>query len=217
VSKPARKIRTKHFQGIRGYTPEGEQFEFLLENDYLVLLRFDPDVERYRTQPCKINYDDGTLQRHYTPDVLVEYKRPRTRVPELIEIKPRDFADDPMYSARFDAARAYAAERDWVFRVVTESDVPPARLDNAKFLLRYVNRPLDEAFSALALQSLQEFQQVSVDGFVQMCQQHEENRAKLLTEVWTLIAKRRVGADLDAPLTMQSPIWATEEHQTCTN
>nr|WP_308029745.1 hypothetical protein [Neisseria lactamica] len=37
--------------------------------------------------------------------------------------------------------------------------------------------------------------------------QDEYNQAKLLPVLWYLIAERKIGADLNQPLTMQSSIW----------
>jgi hypothetical protein len=209
----ARKVTTKHWVGVRGITQEGQQFESLLENDFYTLLRFDPGVANYRTQPCQVSFESNGRPHIYTPDALVEYHALQRRCPELIEVKPAKFAKKPNQDMqeRFAAATAYAEQRGWVFRVVTEDDIPQARLKNARFLLRYKDRTADSAFAELALSALAEVESASLDALLQMCQRHHENRARLLTELWTLIATQRVGADLDAELTMKSVVWTIEQ------
>ncbi|TAG84110.1 MAG: heteromeric transposase endonuclease subunit TnsA [Burkholderiales bacterium] len=215
ATKPARKITTKSWTGVRGVTQEGQQYESMLENDFLTLLRFDCTVASYRTQPCQVAFRNGDKPHIYTPDVFVDYQAALCRSPELIEVKPAKFAIDPeeQLRMRFDAAAAFASERGWVFRVVTENDIPAGRLANARFLLRYRERTPDDAYMALALAALSEVETASIDGLLQMCQQHHENRARLLTELWTLIATRRIGADLDSELTMHSAVWCVEPNE----
>jgi TnsA endonuclease N terminal len=209
---PARTITTKHWMGVRGTTQEGQQFESILENDFYTLLRFDPGVLAYRTQPCQVSFESNARPHIYTPDVLVEYQPILNRCPELIEVKPAKFAKnpDPPMRERFIAATAYSERQGWIFRVVTEEDISENRVKTARFLMRYKGRVPDEAFAALALKVLAEVESASLNALVQMCQQHHENRARLLTELWTLIATRRVGVDLDSELTMKSTVWTLE-------
>lgn len=65
--KPARRVPIKVFQGIRGVSPDGQEYESTLESDYLTLLRFDPEVASYRTQPCKVSFRADGQYRSYTP------------------------------------------------------------------------------------------------------------------------------------------------------
>ena len=211
-----RRIPIKSFEGVRGVTPEGQGYESLLECDYLTLLRFSPDVARFTAQPCTVAYAWGGKKRTSTPDVLVEFRRGDTggalRATELIEIKPSSIyaAADPLMLAKFGAATIHATEKGWIFRVVTESDLPAGRLENAKFLLRYLTRTIDGAYGQLVIEALGQYQQATVESLIKMCQQSEQNRAQVLTEEWSLIAQRRIGADLDEVLTMQSPLWSLE-------
>ncbi len=213
---PARRVPIKSYEGIRGVTPDGQEFESLLENDYLTLLRFDPDVAQYRTQPFSISYRYEGRDARYTPDMFIEYRSTnpsfKARPHEIIEVKPKWIVAkaDPLMIAKHAAAQEYAASSGWVFRVVTEDDIPADTLSNARFLLRYLSREPMEPYASLLLTSLQRFEQSRVGLILRLCQENEQNQAQLLTELWTLIAQRRIGADLETELTMNSTIWHVE-------
>ena len=66
-------------------------FESPLENDYLILLDFDPDVERYEVQPVRVPVPG--VSRGYVPDVLVHFRLDPSgarRDSELTEVKAKD-------------------------------------------------------------------------------------------------------------------------------
>ena len=212
--QPARRVPIKVFQGVRGVSPDGQQYESTLESDYLTLLRFDPEVVSYRTQPCRISFRLNGEDRSYTPDVLVEYQSNspgfRAKPPELVEVKPSRLVEsaDAALLARFDAAREYAASSGWNFVIVTEDDIPPELLANAKFLLRYLtDTPLDP-YATLLLNNLRQFEQVTISSLICLSLEDEQNRAQLLTELWTLIAQRKIGVALEEELTMNSVVWS---------
>lgn len=212
--KPARRVPIKVFQGVRGVSPDGQEYESTLESDYLTLLRFDPEVASYRTQPCKVSFRADGQDRSYTPDVLVEYRSPsphfKPRPTELVEVKPRTLVEsaDAAMLARFAAAREYAASSGWNFVIVTEDDISPEMLANAKFLLRYQSDVPLEPYATLLLKNLRQFEQAKISALINLSLEDEQNRAQLLTELWTLIAQRKIGALLDEELTMNSTVWS---------
>ena len=72
-------IRTipKNYRNVTGVAAnskaEGKaMFESTLERDWLTLLQFSAEVERFEVQPVKVLwFDDKGKERSYTPDVLV--------------------------------------------------------------------------------------------------------------------------------------------------
>lgn len=64
-------VRTHY---VRGRIAERQEYESLLERDFLTLLRVDPSVESFVTQPIKIPYTLAGRPSSYTPDVLVKFK-----------------------------------------------------------------------------------------------------------------------------------------------
>jgi len=136
---------TGRFASVKNRNPIG--FESTLEKDFFLLLEFDRRVESFEEQPVTIPYHnpEGQLCR-YTPDVLVRYRPVLTGQPggppALCEVKYRSDLREhgAEYRPKFTAARRYARDRGWRFRVVTEREIRTPRLRNIRFLLRY--RPM---------------------------------------------------------------------------
>ncbi len=65
-------------------------FESTLERDFLMLLEFDKNVERFEVQPIKLEWTNDLGKPHsYTPDVLVYYCKGKKQI-TLFEVKYRD-------------------------------------------------------------------------------------------------------------------------------
>ena len=85
----------------------------------------------------------------YTPDIIIYHRKDfpdaRKKKTILAEVKYKDdlCMNFREYHPKFRAAMRYAKERDWVFKVYTESHIRTPYLKNAKFLLGYVNIKYD--------------------------------------------------------------------------
>jgi hypothetical protein len=112
-------------------------FESLIERDYLYLLDYDPDVAWFEEQPLTIAYQLDGKRLHYTPDFhLVEKGRD-----VLVECKPEKFVNTDENRRKFAAAHDWCLQRDWEFRIVTDSQIRAGfRLQNVKFLTRYARQ-----------------------------------------------------------------------------
>lgn len=109
-------------------------FESLIECDFLYLLDYEPEVERFDEQPLTIEYWFGQKLLHYTPDFHVL----RTQRNLLIECKPEALTETEENRRKFNAAVAWCVEQDWTFCVVTDRDLRTGvRLKNVKLLTRY--------------------------------------------------------------------------------
>ena len=94
-------------------------FESLLERDFIYLLDYEAQVERFEEQPLTIEYrhEDQTL--HYTPDFhLIEAGQS-----VLVECKPDHFIDTEENRRKFAVAREWCVNTGWEFRVVTDHQV----------------------------------------------------------------------------------------------
>jgi len=139
-------------------------FESLIERDYLYLLDYAPNVKWFEEQPLTIEYrHDGKVLR-YTPDFhIVEAKRD-----VLVECKPLAFVDKNENQRKFQAARAWCAERGWRFRVVTDQDIRVGfRLENVKLLTRYARHVVEPGTKGRIYALLHSTQAaMSVEGLV---------------------------------------------------
>ncbi len=182
----------------------------------MLLVDFDPDVLSYEEQPVRIDYlsVDGKA-RHYTPDILVTYRQPSlsliVKSPLLAEIKYRRdlFKHWQELKPKFRAARRYAKEQGWIFKIMTEVEIRTPYLKNVKFLRQYQRRPINISDADLLLQRVSELQSTDPESLLASVSRSAGDRARFLPTLWQLVGKGKLGADLNQPLTMQSLIWPT--------
>lgn len=214
---PIRKIPTS-FRSITGVMPtsekNGQAFESTLERDLMYLLRFDTDVDKFVSQPVKIEFQDkeGTL-RTYTPDIIIYHRKDiasaKNKPTILGEVKYKDDLCQNFreYHPKFRAAMRYAKEHGWVFKVFTDVDIRTPYLANARFLLPYLSNDYDQNIIHSVLQRIEELRETDPQALVASFYIDKWNQAMLLPIVWHLIARRSIGTNLKQPLTMSSKIW----------
>src|SRR5262245_20917420 len=215
---PVRKIPKNHRSVTGLISSDGAAnqaaFESTLERDFMLLVDFDSEVTSYEEQPLRIDYlsADGKA-RHYTPDILVTYRRiPNSttlKPPLLAEIKYRRdlFEQWRELKPKFRAARRYAKERGWKFKIITEVEIRTPYLKNVKFLRQYQRRPINPVDANLLVQKVSDLQSTDPESLLSAICPEAHDRAQLLPTLWLLIARRSIGADLNRSLTMQSPSW----------
>lgn len=224
---PVRRIGRSH-RSLTGQVASvknavANEHESRLERDLLIILEFDLNVGRYQAQPLRVPYRDAGGDKHtYTPDVLVEYRRdilPARWLKNLLcEAKFRaDLeANWALLRPKFRAAVAYAKERGWRFKILTEREIRTPYLANARFLRGYRRGTLSEEESAVAeqiLETLFEMRATTSEGLLGGLRECAENQAQILPILWRLVATGMIGIDLRLPLTMQSPLWSVEPHE----
>lgn len=223
---PTRKI-TRSPVKVTGTAPDDQKFESTLEEDFFVLLRFNPLVESFEEQPVAIEWlDEAEEIRGYTPDVLVRY---RTDLPEsanwppvLCEVKP-DFNEatesprrrlpprkenEAENKLKWAAAQCYAARKGWEFKVVRESEIRTPYLKNARFLLRHLERGEASSTDAELMRLLAQQGPMTLRAWAALVAGSPEERARVLPACYRLIARHQVETDLSAPLTLDSIVKA---------
>lgn len=217
---PVRRIpmNYRHITGRiagRGDTPTAE-FEAGLERDFLTLLRFDFNVRTYEVQPVRIEYfDTEDRKHHYTPDVLVYYRTDITPAKwmntTLFEIKHTDDLkkNAEKYALTFKAGEAYADEKGWDYKVITEQEIRTSYLVNARFLTRYLDHPIEDSEYRILVQTMRTLRQATPEVLLSAIYRDPWNQAKLLPSLWNLVARRVIQSDLTRPLTMTSDIWSS--------
>lgn len=202
------------YRSVSGRVPMGNgqravAVESTLERDFALLQRFDPTVATVNEQPVRVEYrTTGGSRRVYVPDFLVTHQRPCLPT-KLVEVK---FSTDPaLVSGALDecfaAARAFASVRGWSFEVVTEKHIRTPRLGNATFLLPYRQRSADAGIRARLLMALRSGP-ATVEELADVV---GGDRGRTLPTLWGMVARFEVGADLDRPLTMGSPLFLPEK------
>lgn len=202
------------YRSVSGRVPMGNgrravAVESTLERDFALLQRFDPTVATVEEQPVRVEYrTSGGARRVYVPDFLVTHQRPSLST-QLVEVK---FSTDPALVSgaldeRFAAARAFVSARGWSFEVVTEKHIRTPRLGNATFLLPYRQRLADAGIRARLLMALRSGP-ATVEALADVA---IGDRGRTLPTLWGMVARFEIGADLDRPLTMRSPLFLPEK------
>ena len=195
-------------------------FESSLERDLLILLDFDPEVLCYEEQPVRIDYvDAGGCHRHYTPDVLVRWRREGVSAggmrPLLSEVKYRSMLRQRWADLKSGvrAARAEARARGWMFWILTEVEIRTPYLQNAKFLSPYRLLAPDGVTANGILTTLHQLRESDPERLLSTLAGDLTKRAELIPTLWHLVATRKVGLELCLPLTMRSRLWSLELEQ----
>lgn len=186
-------------------------FESPLENEYLTLLDFDPQVEKYDVQPVRVPVPG--VPRGYVPDVLVQFLpgpdgvgRPH----ELTEIKTEeDFRKHAAaYAPKFAAAAEFARGKGWVFVLKSDKDIRTPRLKNLKFLRAYRRVCPDPDMVSRLLSALAGMCPTATPHqLLDAVSESDEGRSQMLTVLWHLVLMGRIAADWDAPFDHGMSLW----------
>lgn len=189
-------------------------FESTLERDFYLILDFDSTVAAFEEQPVCIGYEYPTgTRRTYTPDVLVYYRADPAVAsippPMLCEVKYREdlrthWAE---YKPKFKAARRYAQQQRWVFRLITEREIRTPYLKNVKFLREYRRRGVDSGDRCRLLAALAEQGETDANALLAKLSPTRDAYARLLPVLWHLVAVGQISANLAEPLTMRTALW----------
>ncbi|MCL5258801.1 MAG: TnsA endonuclease N-terminal domain-containing protein [Firmicutes bacterium] len=184
-------------------------FESALERDLAATLEFSETVASYESQPVELRYRSrsGRSCRGY-PDFLVTFHA-GNGPPMLCDVKYREelFRRWPELKPRLKAARAYAHERGWTYRIKTEVEIRTPFLANARFLLPYTRCTPDPEHALILGDAIRKLQTATPRLLLEACCQDPWNQAQLVPTMWSLVGRRNIGVDLDVPVTMGSTIW----------
>lgn len=186
-------------------------FESLLEKEFMILLEFDDTVERFEEQPVSIPVPGRKRKApSYVPDVLAHYK-PRvpggkSRKPVLYEVKhTTDLEKNKLkYRPKFAAARQFAKDQGWEFRIITEKEIRTPYLANLKFLREYRNIEPERDTIRQVIQALVDCGgSAEYDALLDKLAPTDAERLSIIPVIWHLVAARQIKADLKSPISGQ--------------
>ena len=208
---PARKIPL-NYRNITGYVHSNKSdaythFESSLERDALLMCEFDPNIKSFKTQPRRFNYIHHGKNRHYTPDILIEYQDNRKL---YVEVKYRDDLkkDWEKLKPKFKAAiKELKGETGTRFKILTENEIRTTFLKNITFLLPYKNRPFEEYQLETIRKILQRGQPMTITDLLSLCSTNDMEQAEFLNTLWYAVSNQIVLTELSAPLSITHLIW----------
>ncbi|MES2040103.1 MAG: TnsA endonuclease N-terminal domain-containing protein [Pseudomonadota bacterium] len=190
----------------------GARYESSLERDFYELISSDSEVASIDWQPVKITYRcaQGKVRR-YTPDALIVYKKnPVTGLapmPLLVEVKYREDyrLNFHEFKERFCAARKYAREHGWRFKVVTEREIRTVRFSNIRFLSGFKDRRANENYVKVIKQILISEHGTTFNKLLyDVAGEDRWKQAEVTPTVWYLIANGQIVTDLTIPISTSS-------------
>lgn len=200
---------------FRGHT--SIPFESTLERDFLMRCEFQLSVLDVIAQPVELPFHGNTGgEYNYTPDFLVYYRLgsrshhnyPR---PMLVEVKPEEEwrKNWRKWLPKWKAARRYAINQGWTFRVFDESRIRDVVLKNIRFLDRYNRMTFDPADSEQVVHTVSEMGSCKVDYLLT---RHFAGiyRDRGLAHLWHLLASRKLDCDISAPLSNATELWVPD-------
>jgi hypothetical protein len=209
-SRPLRRIplsRRSHIIGFQPLPTGITQHESALERDFVTITSFLDPTASITSQPVTIAFVDRDVRRRYTPDFLVT-PTAHGALAELIEVKySADLeANRAILEPGFEAARAWARERNTGFRVVTEREIRGMLLQNAKRLMPLRTAAIDTQLAELVLRAARSLE---APTFGKLLATLPQCPSLALATIWRLIARGDLRVDLSTDITFDSPVSAT--------
>jgi hypothetical protein len=214
---PVRKIPKNYLSVTGGFSSKknGRNLgcESILENDLMTLLEFDDSVVGFEEQPVIISFSDvSKRKKRYVPDILIHYApsiNGDLRRPVLGEVKHTSDLkkNKAMYAPKFAAAKLFAEERGWEWRIFTEKDIRTPLLDNLKFLREYHSAEPDELLLQEIIAYLQDTGgSVTVGKLLHDLCPSDARTLVVAPAIWHLIATKRIYANLQKLLAVNTKI-----------
>lgn len=218
--RTARKIKPNR-RSITGWAKGRDgnliPFESALERDWIISLDFVPSIQSVHSQPFTIEYYsiDG-YRRHYTPDFLATFSELDGAFRQIVyEVKYRDDLREnwAKYKTKFREAVRYCRREGLKFRIVTEREIRTPFVQNATFLRRYREYPIDEAIEIELIRTLRILRpdHRTPKILLMAAYEFELNRVRAIPHLWRLMDAHVIGFDSEEPLTMDSQLWIEEE------
>lgn len=177
----------------------------------MTLLEFDNAVSGFEEQPVRIHFaGEGGRKKSYVPDILIHFSAlPSGEKPKsvLAEVKHTKHLQKYKveYAPKFEAARLYAEERGWEWRIYTQKDIRTPHLDNIKFLREYHTAEPDAGLLSEVICTLQGARNsMTVESLLERLCQTDERTLLIAPAIWHLVAIKKISANLNKPLSTKT-------------
>lgn len=216
---PVRKIPKNYLSVTGGFSSQKNArslgCESVLENELMIRLEFDDSVAGFEEQPVRIPYSvEGKKRKPYVPDILIQYfpsPDGKQHRPVLGEVKHTSDLEinKAKYAPKFAAAKLFAEERGWEWRIFTEKDIRTPLLDNLKFLREYHSAEPDESLIHEIMSYMQGVHgsgSVTVEALFQRLCPTDERTLLIAPALWYLLTTKRIVTNLNKLLDAKSKL-----------
>jgi hypothetical protein len=189
-------------------------YESTLERDFLIRAEFFAKTCEIIPQPVRIPFLGRNGQTFtYTPDFLVRFAQGSQDAdgetkPQLVEVKPSDEWREHWrkWATKWKAARRFAIERGWTFRIFDESRIRDQVLINIRFLDRFKRMAFEETRLTTLVEQVQLSKTIALQELLRTNREHDDQH-QVAAQIWHLVAVRRMDCQMNAPLTTQTTLW----------
>lgn len=133
--------------------------------------------------------------RRLPASLLIEVKYRQELIDKWTELKPK-----------FKAARAFAAARNWEFRILTEKEIRTPVLDNVKFMRPFKRHDFASEEMMKVLNRLAELKTCKPTELLNSLTENPVEQGHLLPILWHLVARNEIGVDWSKPINMRSSL-----------
>ncbi len=179
-------------------------FESLLEREFLLAADYDPEIVGISAQPMALLWPKRTdRQKSHVPDFFVRLAGGDGRV---IDVRAPDHVDASS-AAQFELTRQLCGEIGWQYQVFT--GIAPVLRENLRWLSGFrQDRFVPSAESLAAIRECFAAPTRLRLGVFRVGSATPVGRDGGLANVLHLLWHRRLSADLDIPLSLESEVWA---------
>ncbi len=191
--------------------------ESTLEFDFFYYPEFDPLVKTFEEQPLSIDFiNEKGRKSKYTPDVKVTYTKNGAHDIgakfSLVEIKYLDEVDKfkKESALKIKAAENYCKIKGGKFEIVDETAIRTTRLESYKFLHRYLDPSSAPKLKIDFMSLAKELKVFTAQDWVDRIEGSDLLKGQALSNLWHLVASRRLIANFDDPVNMISEVRFSE-------
>lgn len=191
------------------------QYESTLERDFLIRHEFFLNVLEIIPQPVEIPFvADNGRSYTYTPDFLMSLRGPHGSTIQrvLVEVKPQALWKENWrrWSAKWKAARRFAQQQGWSFRIFDESRIRDQVLDNIRFLERYKRLSERPKQSDTLMHALRSEGPCTLPALFSCCSVAEDDQRAWTVMAWHLLAMRLIDCDTSKSLDRTTIFWVPD-------
>lgn len=217
---PRRKVPVGRIQPtgrIPGFGNEFIEVEGPLEQDFVLLTKFDPLTLDIRSQPFTLRYEHPSGRIfNCTPDFMVsrlhgpiDDRETKIVVYEVRQKKSADMAD-PTFAARFDAVSKHCQKFGITHEVVTEDKIRIPKLENAKLLLPHANAEMPEGVCRTACELSSTREGITFGKLLLETRRAVKTTGNVKAALYWLLLNRLLKWDVEKKLTSETLIYDWE-------